>query len=66
MTTPLHCPGYQQFKNLKSFTCKCPNCGREAEIFSDEFDKKHTCKGCHQEIDFSKCQYEAGAGSVTP
>ncbi|HMK65187.1 MAG TPA: hypothetical protein VK564_05285 [Thermodesulfobacteriota bacterium] len=66
MTTPLHCPGYQQFKNLKSFTCKCPNCGKEAEIFSDEFDKKHICKGCRQEIDFKQCQYEAGGESVAP
>ncbi len=66
MSTPQHCPGYQQFKNLKSFSCKCPNCGREMEIFSDEFEKKHTCKGCHQEIDFTKCQLEGGGGSVTP
>ena len=27
MTTPQHCPGYEQFKHLKSFVCKCPNCG---------------------------------------
>ena len=45
MTNPMHCPGHEQFKNLKSFTCKCPNCGKEKEIFSDEFDKKHVCKG---------------------
>jgi hypothetical protein len=39
MTTPQHCPGYEQFKHLKSFTCKCPGCGEEKEIFSDEFEK---------------------------
>jgi uncharacterized protein (DUF983 family) len=61
MTTPQHCPGYEQFKNLQSFSCKCPKCGREAEIFSDEFNKKHTCKGCQQEIDFTQCKLEAGA-----
>ena len=66
MTTPLHCPGLYQNKNLKSFVCKCPNCGKEVEIFSDEFDKRHTCKGCHQEIDFTKCQMEAEADIVTP
>ncbi len=43
MTTPQHCPDFEQFKNLKSFTCKCPKCGESKEIFSDEFDKKHTC-----------------------
>ena len=36
MSTPQHCPGYEQFKNLKSFTCKCPGCSQEVEIFSDE------------------------------
>jgi hypothetical protein len=43
MTTPQHCPGFEQIRNLKSFVCKCPNCGKEKEIFSDEFDQKHRC-----------------------
>jgi uncharacterized protein (DUF983 family) len=30
----------------------CPNCGKKTEIFSGEFDKKHTCKECGKEIDF--------------
>jgi len=38
-TTPQHCPGYANFKTLKSFTCNCPKCGTEKEIFSDEFDR---------------------------
>ena len=63
MTTPQHCPGYEQFKNLKSFECKCPHCGREKEIFSDEFEKEHTCAGCGQRIDFTKCCIDAEAGS---
>jgi hypothetical protein len=46
MTTPRHCPGFEQFKSLKAFTCKCPNCGKEKEIFSDEFDRKHVCSEC--------------------
>jgi len=46
MTTPQHCPGYEQFKHLKSFSCNCPNCGEKKEIFSDEFEKKHTCEKC--------------------
>ncbi len=55
MTTPKHCPGYENFKHLKSFACKCPECGKEVEIFSDEFEKTHTCKGCGGEIDFTQC-----------
>jgi uncharacterized protein (DUF983 family) len=46
MTTPQHCPGYESFKNLKSFICKCPECGESKEIFSDEFNKTHTCVKC--------------------
>jgi len=63
MTTPLHCPGLQDLKNLKSFVCKCPNCGKEKEIFSDEFNREHICSGCHQPIDFTKCSIESGAGT---
>ena len=61
MSTPQHCPGYQQFKTLKSFTCKCSECGAEKEIFSDEFEKAHKCDSCGKEIDFSTCTWEAGA-----
>lgn len=61
MSTPKHCPGFEQFKHLKSFKCKCPNCGKEKEIFSDEFDKKHYCAKCGKEIDFAKCEIEGEA-----
>ena len=44
----------------------CPNCGKEIEIFSDEFDKKHRCKGCHQEIDFTQCKLQADSKDTTP
>jgi hypothetical protein len=60
-STPLHCPGLQEHKNLSSFICKCPNCGMKKEIFSDEFEKSHVCKGCNQPIDFTSCEYEAGS-----
>ena len=66
MTTPVHCPGWEDFKNLSSFICKCPECGTEKEIFSDEFNKEHLCKGCGKKIDFTKCSYEAGAGTSDP
>ncbi|MCU0599830.1 MAG: hypothetical protein MUE70_11315 [Desulfobacterales bacterium] len=61
MTTPQHCPGFQQFKHLKSFSCNCPECGKAKEIFSDEFDKKHKCDGCGQEIDFTQCTLDGSA-----
>lgn len=60
-TTPQHCPGFEQNKNLKSFVCKCPNCSLEVEIFSDEFNREHKCKGCGKSIDFTQCRLEAGA-----
>lgn len=55
MSTPQHCPGFQQFKQLQSFTCKCPACGHDIEIFSDEFNKPHTCAQCKKPIDFTQC-----------
>lgn len=64
MSTPKSCPGWEQFKNLSSFECKCPQCGKPAEIFSDEFEKEHFCKGCKQPIDFTKCELTGSARSV--
>lgn len=55
-TTPQHCPGWHP--NLKVFNCKCPECGEEVEIFSDEFDKAHKCKKCGKAIDFTQCTLE--------
>jgi len=60
MSTPQHCPGFEEFKHLKSFTCKCPQCQEEIEIFSDEFNKPHTCKKCGKAIDFSQCTLSGG------
>ena len=61
MTTPQNCPGFEKFKQLSSFTCKCPECKKEIEIFSDEFHKEHHCKGCGKEIDFNKCELDSSA-----
>ena len=58
--TDQHCPGFENFKELKSFTCKCPKCGASKEIFSDEFEKNHKCPQCGEDIDFTTCTYEAG------
>jgi len=60
-TTPQHCPGFQDFKNLKSFICKCSACGNEVEIFSDEFDRSHECKKCGEKIDFTQCKLDGAA-----
>jgi len=62
MSTPQHCPGFQEFKNLKVFTCRCPECGAEKEIFSDEFNREHVCAKCGKKIDFSRCTLEGQSG----
>jgi len=62
-TTPQHCPGFKTFENLSAFTCKCPECGAENEIFSDEFDRPHKCSNCGKPIDFTKCSI-SGTGST--
>ncbi len=55
MSTPMHCPGFEANKSLSSFMCRCPKCGKEKEIFSDEFDRPHKCPACKELIDFSEC-----------
>lgn len=66
MSTPKHCPGFEQFKGLKVFSCRCPECSQEKEIFSDEFDKPHTCGQCGKQIDFTRCSIDAQAGTSAP
>ena len=61
MTTPQHCPGFEAFKPIEAFTCKCLQCGTEKEIFSDELAREHTCRKCQQVIDFTKCAWSGGA-----
>jgi len=65
-STPQHCPGYNSFKNLKSFICKCPKCGAEKEIFSDEFARPHRCSSCGEPIDFSRCTLTGEGKSLSP
>jgi ribosomal protein S27E len=62
MSTPKHCPGFANFKHLKSFFCKCPQCDEEIEIFSDEFDREHKCKKCGVIIEFDTCSPYGEAG----
>jgi endogenous inhibitor of DNA gyrase (YacG/DUF329 family) len=63
---PSHCPGFQEFRQLSAFICKCPACGKEKEIFSDEFDRPHVCSGCGRQIDFTQCTIEGSAGRTDP
>ncbi len=56
MATPQHCPGFEHFKHLQSITCRCPNCNKENEIFSDEYNKKKKCSKCGELIDFTKAE----------
>ncbi len=65
-STPQHCPGFQSFKNLSAFTCKCPECGAEIEIFSDEFDRPHKCPGCSKPVDFTQCSIEGSGKTKEP
>jgi uncharacterized protein (DUF983 family) len=55
MTDPKHCPSFEQNKSLKTYICKCPECGVEIEVFSDELDKKRTCGECGKKIDVNQC-----------
>ena len=66
MSTPTHCPGFQELGNLSSFMCSCPGCGKQTEIFSDEFDRPHTCSGCGEPIDFTRCTIDATGRDETP
>lgn len=65
-STPQHCPGFTEFKNLKSFECACPECGEKKEVFSDEFNRSHVCDNCGNEIDFTQCTLEAGGSFSEP
>ncbi len=58
MSTPAHCPGFESLRNLSSFMCNCPKCGKKNEIFSDEFNRSHNCSSCGEPIDFSQCKVD--------
>ena len=45
--TDQHCPGFESNKTLNEVTVKCPDCGKEIAIFSDELTKKVKCPACN-------------------
>jgi ribosomal protein S27E len=51
-----HCPGFEANKSLTEVKVKCPACGKQADIFSDEVGKVVKCSSCGASMDTSKCQ----------
>lgn len=49
--TSQHCPGFESNKTLKPVKMKCPECGKEAEIFSEEREKGAKCSVCKATFD---------------
>jgi len=43
-----NCPGSQKFKQPQAEAIKCPNCGAEAEIWTDEAET--TCPACKKKV----------------
>ena len=53
MSDPQHCPGFESNKSLSEVKVKCPKCGSEQEIFSDEVGKQVKCTSCQALFDSS-------------
>ena len=41
-------------RNVSPITCRCPGCGEELEMFSDE--SKVTCPKCGREVTIEECR----------
>jgi ribosomal protein S27E len=54
--TDQHCPGFESNKTLNEVKVKCPECGKEWDIFSDEVDKKTKCAACGAVVDPKTCR----------
>ena len=44
-------------RNVRPVSCRCPECGHELEMFSDEMDT--TCPQCGKEVTMQVCEVEA-------
>ena len=53
-----HCPGFESNKSLSEVKVKCPDCGHETEIFSDEVGKSVKCGGCGNMLDSAACKVD--------
>jgi uncharacterized protein (DUF983 family) len=53
--TDQHCPGFESNKTLNEVKIKCPECGKECEIFSDEMNKNAKCAACGITFDPKNC-----------
>lgn len=54
--TDTHCPGFESNKSLSEVKLKCPDCGKEFGIFSDEIDKVAKCPACSAKVDPKTCK----------
>ena len=54
--TNQHCPGFESNKTLNEVKIKCPECGKEWAVFSDELDKKIKCSACNASFDVKACK----------
>ena len=53
---PFECPGSERFKQPKPEYLKCPSCGEEVEIWSDEAQATcHKCKARVSRKDSTSC-----------
>ena len=58
MSDQQHCPGFESNKSLSEVIVKCPECGNQQDIFSDELGKQVKCKGCSTLFDSSANKVE--------
>lgn len=55
MSDQQHCPGFEANKTLAEVKVKCPDCGVEFEIFSDEIEKTAKCSACGSSFNPKEC-----------
>jgi len=58
MSEQQHCPGFESNKSLSEVIVKCPECGKEQEIFSDELGKNIKCNACSALFDSAAAKVE--------
>ncbi len=56
MSDQQHCPGFEANKSLSEIKVKCPECGAEFEVFSDEAEKVAKCSACGASVNPQECK----------